>query len=534
MAKQTPPASAFMHLPTSKPSSSGRPNPKGMSAANQPSGKKKRTRALKGVRGAGVKKAKGNGVGASGSASAPGTGARAGADESGSEYDSTDDVMLQDEVVDATKDSEGEVPGGADDPAATAENLVGMTEVKSKGAMKRERAAAAMQKRDAGIARLVPVIIDGVPIELKGVGLCKELANLAPGVDIKRVSRMQRGGVLIVPCSPGEGAKLVDLSKSWPAAALGGNARVHFAGEMSDRAKASKAQEKLCVVAYGLDPAISVDELREYMPDEIKDVRPLSRTAMLLEVETEEAIECLCRNGLRVLCMLLRCKRYVEKAAALQCYNCQGFGHVAAKCKDKPKCLKCCGEHKTTSCTADAVVRKCANCGSSDHTAAYKGCPTFRQARTDMHQQQLSSKKSYAAALVRKSLVAAQTAEAAVGSIHSPPGVRKTGKATTSDAECQTESADAGCQAGPELPQATISAQDSIISLVGGVMIALVESMKAGQTMSSSNACGIVAKLSNQVFNMDISGETIWTMLKSQTSTETQNAEMVPISQHGL
>ncbi|CAI6370333.1 unnamed protein product [Macrosiphum euphorbiae] len=57
-----------------------------------------------------------------------------------------------------------------------------------------------------------------------------------------------------------------------------------------------------------------------------------------------------------------------------QCFNCQGFGHTAQKCREEqPRCRKCSGRHDSRSCTAQTV--KGPNCRSGNHNAASANCP---------------------------------------------------------------------------------------------------------------------------------------------------------------
>lgn len=60
-----------------------------------------------------------------------------------------------------------------------------------------------------------------------------------------------------------------------------------------------------------------------------------------------------------------------------QCFRCQAFGHSATNCNLAPKCIKCAGDHHTTSCTkTKEVPPTCANCTGS-HTANYSKCPSL-------------------------------------------------------------------------------------------------------------------------------------------------------------
>lgn len=62
-------------------------------------------------------------------------------------------------------------------------------------------------------------------------------------------------------------------------------------------------------------------------------------------------------------------KLYVPKA--IQCFNCQSFGHMANSCKKAKVCVKCSKNHEG-ACIEIAPL--CANC-KGNHTASYKDCP---------------------------------------------------------------------------------------------------------------------------------------------------------------
>jgi hypothetical protein len=64
---------------------------------------------------------------------------------------------------------------------------------------------------------------------------------------------------------------------------------------------------------------------------------------------------------------------YTERA--WQCFNCQEFGHNAAGCSRKKKCVICSGAHSYKECITKK--NKCSNCGQG-HTASYGGCKYMR------------------------------------------------------------------------------------------------------------------------------------------------------------
>lgn len=62
-----------------------------------------------------------------------------------------------------------------------------------------------------------------------------------------------------------------------------------------------------------------------------------------------------------------------EKLIA-QCKKCQGYGHTKNYCNKAPRCVKCCGKHKSADCQLPENAQpKCCNCGK-EHPASYRGC----------------------------------------------------------------------------------------------------------------------------------------------------------------
>ncbi|KAH3837271.1 hypothetical protein DPMN_110655 [Dreissena polymorpha] len=64
-----------------------------------------------------------------------------------------------------------------------------------------------------------------------------------------------------------------------------------------------------------------------------------------------------------------------------QCFNCQGFGHIASrgKCSSIITCCRCVGSTCQRRCTSK--TRWCSNCGGP-HSASYQGCPSYKKAVT--------------------------------------------------------------------------------------------------------------------------------------------------------
>lgn len=62
-----------------------------------------------------------------------------------------------------------------------------------------------------------------------------------------------------------------------------------------------------------------------------------------------------------------------------QCHRCQKFGHTRNYCHRPFACVKCAGNHPSTTCTITKSSLKCANC-KGKHTANYLGCPAYKKA----------------------------------------------------------------------------------------------------------------------------------------------------------
>lgn len=64
-----------------------------------------------------------------------------------------------------------------------------------------------------------------------------------------------------------------------------------------------------------------------------------------------------------------------------QCKRCQRFGHTQKFCNNKPRCVKCAGQHLTNSCVKPkSKPAKCYNCGEA-HPASYRGCMVAKMAQ---------------------------------------------------------------------------------------------------------------------------------------------------------
>lgn len=90
----------------------------------------------------------------------------------------------------------------------------------------------------------------------------------------------------------------------------------------------------------------------------------------------------------RRICIDLERYRVVEFVPIIRCYNCQTFGHVASKCENPVKCVKCAGDHTIKDC--NVLTEMCVNCMvvtdidlDADHRADSPDCPQFKAYRSD-------------------------------------------------------------------------------------------------------------------------------------------------------
>ena len=72
----------------------------------------------------------------------------------------------------------------------------------------------------------------------------------------------------------------------------------------------------------------------------------------------------------------------------MQCYNCQGFSHLAANCTSESKCRKCGEKHSSKECT-NLLEIKCTNCGL-DHAASDYSCPVYKKQAVEKEASALS------------------------------------------------------------------------------------------------------------------------------------------------
>ena len=103
---------------------------------------------------------------------------------------------------------------------------------------------------------------------------------------------------------------------------------------------------------------------------QIKNQKKKSRATIICSTTDEEGYKTLIKA--RTVKLGFRSFK-IEKARqleAIQCFNCQKYGHAAKICTAETKCPRCSGPHIVKSCKEEAL--KCANCGGKHRANSAK------------------------------------------------------------------------------------------------------------------------------------------------------------------
>lgn len=138
-------------------------------------------------------------------------------------------------------------------------------------------------------------------------------------------------------------------------------------------------------VSRGVITGIPVDEDLDKLKRSIQggDVTRLKRLTRMVNGERVDSLSVLIEfegnnlpDKIKIGYLSFMVRPYVPPP--LRCFKCQRFGHVAAVCRGKQRCLKCGGDHKIEDCAVTSK-EKCCNCGG-DHRVTYPGCETRKRA----------------------------------------------------------------------------------------------------------------------------------------------------------
>jgi hypothetical protein len=146
-----------------------------------------------------------------------------------------------------------------------------------------------------------------------------------------------------------------------------------------DQAKKATKGFKIVIKVLSMETAQSFgEELKSKGVTNISQFSKKTDYKMIkAECGNEESMSQLINNGILFNYRKYKVEKYVSPVKPTQCFNCQKFGHFAAKCEQVlPSCVRCGGEHRLSECQATEV--KCANC-KQQHTSSYGGCREYQK-----------------------------------------------------------------------------------------------------------------------------------------------------------
>lgn len=149
-------------------------------------------------------------------------------------------------------------------------------------------------------------------------------------------------------------------------------------------------EKPLRVVIRGIDPAIDIEDVKEFFSVSEFPVTSVRRTTgrdnrplKLIMVTLDRSPEA---KGIYKMKTVLHLPITVETPnrkpnQVSQCHKCQRFNHSQRGCHAKPRCVKCGGDHHTATCQKKKEQDPlCCNCGGT-HPASYRGCTGFPKTR---------------------------------------------------------------------------------------------------------------------------------------------------------
>ena len=99
-------------------------------------------------------------------------------------------------------------------------------------------------------------------------------------------------------------------------------------------------------------------------------------SSLYIEVTTAQMANRLITEGLIDGSEVKECERFCNGCQVRQCFNCQQYGHIAAKCRERTRCGHCAGWHRSGDCStaSDKKLHRCATCGVQGHEAWAPTC----------------------------------------------------------------------------------------------------------------------------------------------------------------
>ena len=121
--------------------------------------------------------------------------------------------------------------------------------------------------------------------------------------------------------------------------------------------------------------SLQVDRLAWKRPGRVRKGQKKC-SSLIMGIATEASANALFDTGLFLRSHHYAVTRHETMFLATQCFQCQGFNHIAANCRKDAKCGHCAGPHNSKNCTEDKL-EKCVNC-KGRHAAWSSACTVRR------------------------------------------------------------------------------------------------------------------------------------------------------------
>ena len=228
-----------------------------------------------------------------------------------------------------------------------------------------------------------PLVLDGLSKTMAENPLqVNNLLKVSKG-DIVKTINTRKGKVLVFPKSEEAKSRLL-------ATTLGSGASLRQTKESSPR-------DNAFVIIQGVNPSINDEDISKELGRPCKrivsaNLQGAATWKIKVKCSNTEEKASLLKNGISIGLSHFKVSDYTTKQGILQCFKCQGFGHIAASCGNEPKCQKCSQNHAVKDC--EATELKCANCGEGHLSASFE-CSKLAQEQ----RKKESTLLSYAAAV---------------------------------------------------------------------------------------------------------------------------------------
>jgi hypothetical protein len=267
-----------------------------------------------------------------------------------------DDASSADEIND---DDEGFSP---------AISRAGKRKLKSAGSSSQEGGPAATAAAPARRSlKPKPLVMEGLADDEKAnpLSVKKVLKDLS--ADVGKTTTTKAGTILIFPMTEEGRQRLLKLKMR-----TGLSLR-------ETKPRAAGAKVDLSVVIMGIHPSVADKEIADELARPCKRIVSAKLAGaptwkVKMECESREEKTAAIAHGVTIGHQRYRVATYTARQTALQCFQCQSFGHIASACKAAQKCQKCGEQHAKKDCTADEP--RCANC-QGNHSASDFNCPAF-------------------------------------------------------------------------------------------------------------------------------------------------------------